>query len=144
MDHLGDSAKTDIRNFPGLSGDPEINLITEKVIGSAFTVLNSLGIGFLEKVYENALAHEIRKCGLSVAQQVDINVRYDQIIVGVYTADILVEEKVLVELKVVKALNEVHIAQCINYLHASGLSVCLLMNFAHTKLDFRRLVYNSH
>ena len=74
------------------------NPITEKVIGCAYTVSNVLGNGFLEKVYENALAHELRQSGLIVAQQFPIKVHYDGIIVGDYVADLLVEDCILVEL----------------------------------------------
>jgi GxxExxY protein len=143
MKRMDDPSITDIRQYGGLSGDPILNGITEKVIGCAFSVMNTLGVGFLEKVYENALAHEIRKCGLAVMQQKEINVYYDHVLVGVYIADLLVEDKVLVELKTVKALDDAHVAQCINYLHATGMSVCLLMNFARSKLEFRRVVYNK-
>lgn len=104
-------------------------LVTEKIIGCAYTVANTLGSGFLEKVYENALAHELRKADLSVRQQTGINVYYDSIIVGDYVADLLVENEVLVELKAVKAIDNVHFAQCMNYLKATGLQVCLLINF---------------
>ncbi len=103
--------------------------VTEKVIGCAYTVGNALGSGFLEKVYENALTHELRKAGLKVEQQRSLQVRYDGVIVGDYVADLLVEESVLIELKSVKAFDEVHVAQCVNYLKASGLHVCLLINF---------------
>lgn len=118
----------------------ELNTITEKIIGCAFTVSSCLGSGFLEKVYENALAHEIRKAGLDVSQQYDIQVHYDGIVVGDYVADLLVERSVLVELKAMKALDNVHHAQCMNYLNASGYTICLLINFGSPKLEVRRIV----
>jgi len=90
--------------------------ITEKVIGCAYNVANALGSGFLEKVYENALAHELRKSGLAVQQQKHVSVIYDGIVVGDYTADLLVQESVVVELKTAKTLEDIHIAQCLNYL----------------------------
>lgn len=117
----------------------ETNEITEKIIGCAYRVSNGLGIGFLEKVYENALAHEIRKTGLSVQQQYPIKVVYDSVIVGDYVADLLVENCILVELKAVKALDEIHMAQCINYLKATGLELCLLINFHDKKVQIKRL-----
>ncbi len=117
-----------------------VNEITQRIIGCAYTVSNTLGCGFLEKVYENALAHELRKGGLAVEQQRAIQVHYDGIIVGDYAADLLVDGRVLVELKTVQALNEVHMAQCMNYLKATGLHVCLLLNFAKPKLEMRRIV----
>ncbi len=101
--------------------------------------MNKLGCGFLEKVYENALAHELRKAGLSVAQQYGIKVRYDDIIVGEYTADLLVDGAVVVELKAVKALDSIHTAQCINYLKASGLQLCLLLNFGKPRVEVHRV-----
>jgi GxxExxY protein len=85
----------------------ELSEITKKIIGCAYKVSNGLGSGFLEKVYENALAHELRKAGLSVRQQYPI-------VVGDFVADLLVEDCIVVELKTVKALDEIHLAQCIN------------------------------
>src|SRR3954462_14887194 len=110
------------------------NLLSEKIIGCAFVVSNTLGAGFLEKVYENALAHELRKAGLAVLQQYGMVVRYDGIDVGEYAVDLLVEGAVLVELKAVRALDDIHRAQCMNYLKATGLHLCLLVNFGKTRL----------
>jgi len=84
--------------------------ITDKVIGCAFVVSNILGAGFVEKVYENALAHELWSAGLAVAQQYAIAVRYKDIIVGEYVVDLLVASEVVVELKAVRALDEIHAA----------------------------------
>ena len=117
----------------------EINPITEKIIGCAYTVSNTLGVGFLEKVYENALVYQLRKAGLVVAQQQSIRVMYDNVEVGFYEADIVVEGLVLVELKAVSGLNEIHQAQCMNYLRATGLRVCLLVNFATPKIQIKRI-----
>ena len=114
--------------------------ISERVIGCAFTVANTLGAGFLEKVYENALAHELTKTGLMVRQQIAIAVEYDGVSVGTHAADLLVEDAVLVEIKAVRALDTNHDAQCLNYLRATGLTVCLLMNFANPRLEIRRRV----
>lgn len=128
---------------PILEGDDAntaINSLTEKIIGSAYSVSNSLGCGFLEKVYENALAYEIRKQGLRVEQQKDIRVFYDNIEVGFYSADLLVEDLVLVELKTVKSLDEVHKAQCLNYLKATSMKICLLINFGNPRVEIRRLI----
>ena len=83
--------------------------ITEKIIGCAYTVANTLGSGFLEKVYENALAHEMRKGALDVKQQFAVDVYYDGIIAGQYVADLLVENEILVELKAVKSLDNVQL-----------------------------------
>ena len=117
-----------------------LNQITERVIGCAYAVSNALGCGFLEKVYENALVHELRKGGLRVEQQQAIEVNYDGVVVGDYVADLLVEGSVLIELKAVRALEDLHLAQCLNYLKATGLTVCLLLNFAKPKLEIRRVV----
>lgn len=94
-----------------------------------------MGTGFLEKVYENALAYELRKTALRTEQQSQIKVYYDKAVVGDYIADLVVEQSVLVELKAVKALDDIHFAQCMNYLKATGLKVCLLINFGSTKVQ---------
>jgi GxxExxY protein len=113
--------------------------VTERIIGCAFSVANALGHGFVEKVYENALAHEMRKCGLATVQQRGIVVIYDGITVGEFTADLLVEDRVIVELKVVAALSDVHLPQCRNYLRATGKPLCLLINFGRPKIEIRRI-----
>ena len=109
--------------------DHELNQLTENILGCAFQVSNTLGCGFLEKVYENSLAHELRKHGLDVIQQAPIEVHYAQVVVGEYFADLLVSDAVIVELKAVRGINEAHTAQCLNYLKATGLPICLLLNF---------------
>ncbi len=118
-------------------------LLTEKIIGCAYTVANTLGCGFLEKVYENALAHELRKEGLVVLQQAGVNVIYDGIVVGEYVSDLLVENDLLVELKAVKALDNIHMAQCMNYLKATGHEVCLLINFGLPRIEVKRVLNGS-
>ena len=118
----------------------ETNKITEAVIGAAYKVGNTLSSGFLEKVYENALAIEIRKSGLQVVQQHSINVKYEGAIVGEFVADLLVQDEVLIELKAVKALDEIHLAQCLNYLKATGFHVCLLINFGNPKVEIKRIM----
>ena len=123
-----------------LTSETEINTITQKIIGCAYTVSNHLGNGFLEKVYENALAHELRKSGLRLEQQYPVQVWYDGIAVGEFFADILVEGTVLVELKAVRSLEDAHLAQCLNYLKGTGLAVCLLINFFQPKVQIRRIV----
>lgn len=118
----------------------ELDHLTEKIIGCAYAVSNELGVGFLERVYENALAHELRKSGLKASQQQPFRVMYDGHEVGYYEADIVVEDHVIVELKAVRALNEIHQAQCLNYLKASGMRICLLMNFATPRIQIKRIV----
>lgn len=116
----------------------KINAITEKIIGCAYKVMNELGCGFLEKVYENALAHEIKKLGLKVEQQKKIKVFYDGVEVGNYEPDILVEGSIIVEIKTVKSLEEPQKAQCLNYLKATGYKTCLLINFGNPKVEVKR------
>ncbi len=119
---------------------PDVNLITQKIIGCAYDVSNTLGTGFVEKIYENALVHRIRKStGLAVAQQYPIKVVYDGIVVGEFLADLLVDERVLVELKSVSMLTNDHTAQALNYLRATGMEICLLINFGRTKVEIKRL-----
>ena len=119
-----------------------MDAITEKVIACAFRVSNELGAGFSEKVYENALFHEISKSGLEVIQQHRMTVIYDGIEVGNYVADLLVENQVLVELKALAQLTNEHLAQCLNYLKATGHKVCLLINFGKAKVEVKRVVNN--
>ncbi|WP_243317500.1 GxxExxY protein [Geothrix paludis] len=116
--------------------------LTERIIGCAFKVANTLGHGFLEKVYENALAHELRKAGLEVIQQHGLEVHYDGALVGEFQVDLLVEGRVLVELKAVAGILDAHMAQSLNYLKASGKPVCLLLNFGPS-LQVRRLVHGG-
>jgi GxxExxY protein len=89
-------------------------------------------------VYENALAHELRKAELSVEQQKPIIVRYDGVVVGEYVADLVVGGVVLIELKVCKAFDEIHEAQCLNYLKATELPICLLINFGRPRVEIKR------
>lgn len=118
--------------------DEQLNILTQRIIGCAFTVSNTLGCGFLEKVYENALSHELRKNGFQVKQQEPIKVFYDGVVVGEYFADILVDDAVVVELKAVKEISDTFAAQCLNYLKATGLPLCLLLNFGKTRVEIRR------
>ncbi|MGL4513452.1 MAG: GxxExxY protein [Lacipirellulaceae bacterium] len=113
--------------------------LTEAIIGAAYAVSNALGAGFLEKVYENALAHELRKKGLRVEQQACVQVVYDGAVVGDYVADLIVEGRVLLELKAIKEFDDVHRAQLLNYLKATGLKVGLLLNFGTPHLGICRM-----
>src|SRR3984885_12597063 len=107
------------------TGQDGVNLLSKRIIGCALTVLHTLGTGFLEKVYENALVYELRKSGLAGSQQHPMVVGYNGTVVGEYTVDLLVEHIVLVELKVAKAIDEIHLAQCLNYLKATAcISAC--------------------
>jgi GxxExxY protein len=116
------------------------NEVTERIIGCAYTVCNTLGNGFLEKVYENALALELRAAGMDVRQQHPVRVAYQGEVVGDYYADLLVESSVIVELKASRSIDDSHVAQCINYLKATGIKVCLLLNFGTPRVQVRRIV----
>ncbi|TWT97075.1 hypothetical protein Pla108_28520 [Botrimarina colliarenosi] len=117
--------------------------MTETVIGAAFTVSNELGIGFLEKVYENALAIELRGCGLLVQQQKPVQVSYRGKIVGEYVIDLLVEDRLVLELKHAKALSEAHLAQSLNYLKATGFELALIINFGNPRVQVKRVIRSS-
>ena len=118
----------------------EVNEITAKIIGCAYEVSNTLGIGFVEKVYENALVVATQKTGLGVKQQYPIKVVFDKIVVGEFFADLFVEKRVLVELKAVSMMTQEHTAQALNYLRATGAEACLLINFGRPKIEIKRLL----
>ena len=118
----------------------EINEVTYKVNGAVFEVNRILGPGFLKRVYENALLIELRSMGLKANNQVPINVYYKDKVVGQYTADILVEKKVILELKTVERLDKIHEAQLLNYLRATGIKIGILVNFKHTRAEIKRMV----
>lgn len=120
----------------------DINDITYAINGAVFEVNRVLGPGFLEKVYENAVLIELRSRGLKAETQVPIKVLYKEDVVGEYVADILVEERVIVELKMVARLEKIHEAQLLNYLKATGLNIGMLVNFKHSKAEVKRLVHN--
>ena len=113
---------------------------TERVLGAVFEVSNTLGAGFLEKVYQRALLAELHLRGIRAAAEVSFAVTYKGHSVGEYFADILVEDVLVVELKCAERLSNEHTAQCINYLRASGLTLCLLVNFQKPKVEWKRIV----
>jgi len=113
--------------------------LTGKILEACFEVSNELGAGFLESVYEKALAIALRQKGLIVETQVPLTVRFRGENVGEFFADIIVEGKVMVELKAVKGLAAEHQAQLINYLKATGVEVGLLVNFGRPKVEYKRL-----
>ena len=118
--------------------------ITEKIIKSFFKVYNTLGYGFLEKVYENALAIELRKVGLEVKCQYPISVLYESEIVGEYFADIIVNNIVVIELKAMKEISEENECQLINYLKATNIELGLLMNFGREAEYKRKIFMNKY
>ena len=116
--------------------------LTECIIGAFYTVYNTLSYGFLEKVYENALAIELRTLGLKVEQQARIAVYYAGEIVGEYYADLLVNDTVIVELKATRAIAPEHEAQLLNYLKATPYEVGLLLNFG-PETQIKRKTYDN-
>ena len=120
------------------------NDLSGRVIACAFEISNSLGAGFFEKVYEKALCVELEREGISFQCQKTIVVKYKNIIVGEYIADIVVENKLLLELKAVSILCSEHEAQLLNYLKVTGLSLGLLLNFGKPKLGIKRMVWNHN
>lgn len=122
--------------------DAYFKSLTETIIGCAYAVGNVLGYGFLEKVYENALAYELEKIGFKVSRQHPIKVYYCGVCVGEYFADLIVNDEVIVELKAVKNLDDSHLAQCLNYLKATNKNLGLLINFGSGKVQVRRVVNN--
>jgi len=116
------------------------NRVWEEIKDAAYKVANTLGVGFLEKVYENALAIELRKRGLRVTQQYQLRVMYEGEVAGEYAVDLLVEDCVLVELKVAQELNNVHMAIALNYIKASPWWLIGLINFGKPRIDVRRYV----
>lgn len=117
--------------------------ITDLIIKSFYKVYNTHGYGFLERVYENSMALELKNHGLKCEAQKGISVFYDGVIVGNYFADIIVENKVIIELKAAEALREEHEAQLINYLRATNIEVGLLMNFGKEAEFVRKIFSNS-
>lgn len=117
--------------------------ITGEIIGAFYDVYNELGFGFLEKVYENSLAAELRLRGLCVEQQKPIRVFYKQVLVGEYYADLVVNDLVIVELKAVRKLLDQHQAQLLNYLKATPYEVGLLLNFGHLPKHIRKVYDND-
>ena len=119
-----------------------INDITYIINGAVFEVNRILGSGFLEKVYERALLMELKRRGLMAESQVPIKVFYKGNVAGEYIADILVEKKIIIEIKAVKNLEKVHEAQLLNYMKATGIQVGLIVNFKHPKAEIKRMVLN--
>jgi len=114
--------------------------ITEKIIGSAYSVYNKMGFGFLESVYEKCLLIELKKEGLKAETQKAITVYYENEVVGEFKADILVEDAVVLELKSVKEISQAHEVQLVNYLVATGKEVGLILNFGEQKVEIKRKI----
>ena len=116
--------------------------LTEKIIKIFYKVYNNLGYGFLEKVYENAMMIEFKRIGIPVVSQSAIKVVYESEVIGEYFADVLVDNKVIVEIKALKSLAVENEAQLLNYLKATDIEVGLLLNFG-PKPDFKRKVFDN-
>ena len=125
---------------PPINAD-SLDSLTERVLGAIFEVSNTLGAGFLEKVYQRALLRELGLRGIPATAEVSFSVAYKGHCVGEYFADILVEDALVLELKCVEHLGNEHTAQCLNYLRASGRTVCLLVNFQKPKVEWKRVVH---
>jgi GxxExxY protein len=118
--------------------------LTGQILQVFFKVYNTLGYGFLEKVYENALVYELQKLGLDVRPQYPIKVHYNGVVVGDYFADLLIEGLVIVELKVAESIAKAHISQLDNYLRATAVEVGLLLNFGPEPAFKRRILTNNN
>lgn len=114
--------------------------MTEKIIGCAFRVYNTMGFGFLESVYEKCLLIELKQIGLRVEAQHPVSVYYRRELAGVFVADVIVEDLVILELKSVHQVHTIHEAQLVNYLTATGIKVGLIINFAKHKVEIKRKV----
>jgi GxxExxY protein len=125
-----------------MNADFKYKELTEVVICCFYTVYNALGYGFLEKVYENSLFHELSKQGISALSQHPITVFYDNKMVGEYYADVVVENSLLVEIKAARNILPEHEAQLLNYLKATEIEVGLLLNFG-PKPEFRRKAFDN-
>jgi GxxExxY protein len=124
-------------------GDLPHQGITSDILGAAFDVHRALGPGFIEKVYEKALIHELQDRGLNVRSQVDVPIYYRGVAVHSHRLDLLVESLVVVEIKAIDALADIHDAILLSYLKATNLEVGLLLNFATMSLTYRRRVRSS-
>lgn len=129
-----------MRNRVSLRLDGELNQLIETVIGCAYQVMNELGTGFLESVYEKALQVALAQADIRAERQVPITVRFRQAVVGEFYADLLIEKMLILELKTVDELAPEHQAQVINYLNATGIPAALLINFGHRNVEVKRLL----
>jgi GxxExxY protein len=118
--------------------------LTKKALEACFEVTRELGAGFLESVYEKALLIALQQKGMSARAQFPLAVKFRGHVVGEFYADVLLEDKIIIELKAVRALTPEHHAQLINYLNATGIDVGLLVNFGNPKLEFRRFHRRTH
>lgn len=130
--------ETQMRNS---TKDYSLEPITREIIGAAFEVHNVLGYGFVERVYQKAMQVELELRGVKVELEPKIKVQFKGIIVGDYAADLLIEEKIIVELKVDATYQSVHEAQLLNELRGTGIRLGLLINFGREKVEYKRMVF---
>lgn len=116
------------------------NQVSEAIIGCAFEVANILGRGFVENIYANALAKEIARHAFEVRREFPVQVHYKEELVGDFFCDLLIERKIIVEVKATSGLNNLHLAQCLNYLKATDFKLCLLINFGAASVQVKRIV----
>lgn len=135
-------SESQIIQIKKMSTDFKYKDITEKIIGASFEVHRFLGNGFQEVIYQRALAYEMRQAGLEFAREIEQDIFYKELTepIGTRRADFVVDGKVLVELKAIIQLEDVHMAQALNYLKAYKLEVGLLINFGAKSLEFKRLI----
>jgi GxxExxY protein len=120
--------------------DPHLDALTERIIGAAFAVSNELGHGFLESVYKNAFVEELAANDLEIKIEKSYPVHYRGKLIGRYTADLVVQDTVIVELKAVEALSKAHYSQVLNYLKTSRLPIGLLFNFGKPSVEMKRIL----
>lgn len=118
------------------------NQLSKATIGSAFEVANTLGRGFVEKVYANALARELWRQKVKVIREHPVKVHYKGDLVGEFYCDLLVDDRIIVEIKASSGITNLHMGQCLNYLKATGFKVCLLINFGAASVQVKRIVNN--
>ena|SRR5579863_1317978 len=121
--------------------DYSLQAVTQNLIGAAFEVHNILGFGFLEKVYQRAMQVELLTRGIAVELEPKIQVKFKGVVVGDYLADLLVEQKIVVELKTDPAYLTVHEAQLLNELRGTGMKVGYLINFGRERVDYKRMIF---
>lgn len=114
--------------------------LSYKIVGLAMQIHSELGFGFLEKVYENSMMVLFRRENIMAKQQVPISVSFDGEIVGDYYADIVIEDKIILELKAIEKITDAHKAQALNYLKATGLKLAIIINFGKQRLEYERIV----
>ena len=132
---------TDETQIKTAEKDYSLKPITEQIIGAAFEVHNVLGFGFLEKVYQRAMQVELQARGMQIELESKIQVQFKGVIVGDYAADLLVESKIIVELKTDAAYQSIHEAQLLNELRGTGIRLGYLINFGRERVEYKRLVF---